>query len=98
MSEERCWWPIGHRDKHNCSCACNLARGHRGYHKCEVQTAVSDTPTEQECICSRFRDTGGYRIANLTCPVHGMEGTDPGDGPWESDTPTDTPEAPEETT
>lgn len=37
-----------------------------------------------ECICIRFRDTGGYRIADLTCPVHGIDGTDPGDGYWET--------------
>jgi hypothetical protein len=35
------------------------------------------------CICPRFRDTGGLRIADLACPVHGVGGTDPGDGPWE---------------
>lgn len=44
-------------------------------------SAVSST--EPTCICKRFRDTGGYRIADLTCPIHGVEGTDPGDGPWE---------------
>ena len=30
-----------------------------------------------------FGDTGGFRIADLCCPVHGIGGTDPGDGPWE---------------
>jgi hypothetical protein len=34
------------------------------------------------CICPMFRDTGGFRIADLTCPVHGVHGTDPGDGQW----------------
>jgi hypothetical protein len=37
------------------------------------------------CICPYFRDTGGFRIADLTCPVHGVEGTDPGDGYWPTD-------------
>ena len=36
------------------------------------------------CICVEFRDTGGFRIADLTCPVHGVGGTDPGDGYWET--------------
>jgi hypothetical protein len=39
---------------------------------------VSDT----DCICTRFADTGGFRIADLACPVHGVDGTDPGDGMW----------------
>jgi hypothetical protein len=34
------------------------------------------------CICPRFRDTGGFRIADLACPVHGVGGTEPGDGYW----------------
>jgi len=37
---------------------------------------------EAQCICPRFRDTGGFRIADLTCPIHGLNGTDPGDGYW----------------
>lgn len=37
-----------------------------------------------ECICRRLRDTGGYRIAGLCCPVHGARGTDPGDGYWDA--------------
>ena len=36
-----------------------------------------------KCNCPRFSDTGGFRIADLTCPIHGVNGTDPGDGPWE---------------
>jgi hypothetical protein len=32
-----------------------------------------------------FKDTRGYRIADLTCPVHGAHGTNPGDGYWEID-------------
>lgn len=42
----------------------------------------ADDPT---CICPRFRDTGGYRIADLTCPVHGVDGPEPGDGYWDDD-------------
>lgn len=38
------------------------------------------------CICRMFGDTGGVRIADLTCPVHGVGGTDPGDGNWEANT------------
>ena len=37
------------------------------------------------CICSRFSDTGGFRIADLTCPVHGVGGSHPGDGYWIDD-------------
>lgn len=35
------------------------------------------------CICPEFNDTDGFRIADLTCPVHGVDGTDPGDGMWD---------------
>lgn len=35
------------------------------------------------CICTMFKDTSGFRIADLCCPVHGVSGTDPGDGYWE---------------
>jgi hypothetical protein len=35
----RCWWPLGHRDRHNCGCACVLVHGHTGRHKCELQEA-----------------------------------------------------------
>ena len=35
------------------------------------------------CICTMFSDTEGFRIADLCCPVHGVSGTDPGDGYWE---------------
>ncbi len=38
-----------------------------------------------DCICVRLKDTGGYRIADLGCPVHGVEGTDPGDGYWDDE-------------
>jgi hypothetical protein len=37
------------------------------------------------CVCRRFADTGGYRVGDLTCPVHGLNGTGPLDGPWEAD-------------
>ena len=40
-------------------------------------------PASPRCICPRFGDTGGCRIADLCCPVHGTSGTDPGDGYWE---------------
>jgi hypothetical protein len=49
---------------------------------------VEIAPKEQEpprCICPRFSDTGGFRIADLCCPVHGVDGTDPGDGYWEDE-------------
>ena len=42
---------------------------------------------EPSCNCPRFSDTGGYRIADLTCPTHGVGGTDPGDGMWTDTTP-----------
>lgn len=31
------------------------------------------------CICPRFKDIAPNLIADLTCPVHGVDGTDPGD-------------------
>lgn len=30
-----------------------------------------------------FDDIGERRVADPICPVHGTEGTDPGDGFWE---------------
>ena len=42
-------------------------------------------PRPPGCICPVFADTGGYRIADLTCPVHGVGGTNPGDGYWDGD-------------
>ena len=44
---------------------------------------AEDVQPKALCICPHFRDTGGFRIADLTCPVHGVNGTEPGDGPWE---------------
>ena len=46
---------------------------------------VDDRKDAVTCICVRFKDTGGYRIADLGCPVHGVEGTDPGDGYWDEE-------------
>lgn len=58
--------------------------------------AAHDTPppAAQPCTCPRFRDTGGLRIADLGCPIHGVDGSDPGDGPRDDDerpTPTEAP-------
>jgi|ERR1035437_716726 hypothetical protein len=39
------------------------------------------------CICTMFRDTGGFRVADLMCAVHGVDGTSPGDGLWEPNSP-----------
>lgn len=39
-------------------------------------------PRPTGCICPMFQDTGGFRIADLACPVHGVGGSDPGDGYW----------------
>jgi hypothetical protein len=35
------------------------------------------------CICKHFRDTGGVRVGDLCCPVHGVDGPEPTDGPWD---------------
>jgi hypothetical protein len=35
------------------------------------------------CNCPLFKDVFPFRMADLTCPVHGVEGMDPGDGEWE---------------
>lgn len=45
--------------------------------------AALTTPEPAKCKCPRFSDTDGYRIADLTCPVHGPSGIGPGDGDWE---------------
>lgn len=47
-----------------------------------VEEPTSGGVTAAKCNCPRFGDTGGYRIADLTCPTHGIGGTDPGDGMW----------------
>jgi hypothetical protein len=38
------------------------------------------TPPTTKCICPKFVDTGGFGIADLCCPIHGVDGSDPGDG------------------
>jgi hypothetical protein len=43
---------------------------------------MTENVRPEGCICTVFRDTGGFRIADLACPVHGIKGTDPGDGYW----------------
>lgn len=54
-----------------------------------VATTTEDTHENprfvvpEGCICPQFVDIGERRIADLTCPVHGVDGTDPGDGFWE---------------
>jgi hypothetical protein len=47
--------------------------------------ALAAAEREPNCICPHFTDTGGFRIADLTCPVHGPSGTNPGDGPWDAE-------------
>lgn len=47
---------------------------------------VNDNPRfvrPESCLCPMFTDIGERRLADLTCPVHGTEGTEPGDGFWE---------------
>jgi hypothetical protein len=31
------------------------------------------------CTCPRFKDVAPSLIADLACPIHGINGTDPGD-------------------
>lgn len=61
---------------------------------CRLREVVVATPTseaqdnprfirEEDCTCPQFSDIGEARLADLTCPVHGIDGTDPGDGFWE---------------
>lgn len=47
--------------------------------------AQESTP-ELQCICAHFSDTGGMRIGDLCCPVHGVNGPEPLDGPWDDET------------
>jgi hypothetical protein len=44
-----------------------------------------DAADPAACICVRFRDTGGFRVGDPCCPVHGVDGTGPLDGPWDDD-------------
>ncbi len=44
------------------------------------QGLIPESQDAPKCICTRFSDTGGFRIADLACPIHGVNGTDPGDG------------------
>lgn len=39
----------------------------------------------EDCICPRFSDTGGFRVSDLCCSIHGVNGSDPGDGYWEDE-------------
>lgn len=59
-------------------------KGHAPQGKAEI---VEPQPAPPRCICVRFKDTGGFRIADLCCPVHGVDGTDPGDGNWDAEVP-----------
>ncbi len=42
----------------------------------------TDKVRPKDCVCPMFADTKGFRIADLTCPVHGVSGSEPGDGQW----------------
>lgn len=55
----------------------------RGMMKGRFPKREGEATVELACICPRFSDTGGFRIADLGCPVHGVDGTDPGDGYWD---------------
>ena len=45
-----------------------------------LAAAGETAPSEPECICPHFSDLAeGTIIADLTCPVYGVEGTNPGD-------------------
>ena len=51
-----------------------------------VVASEADNPRfirPEGCICTQFSDIGERRVADLLCPVHGEDGTDPGDGFWE---------------
>lgn len=43
-----------------------------------LKVFLANTPPEP--VCSGCINQGGFIIADLTCPVHGLNGTDPGDG------------------
>ena len=76
--------PCSHRRDFHChepdgrhcirACGCKSFRG--------IADEARDAATTEaaRCTCPRFSDTGGFRIADLCCPVHGTAGTDPGDG------------------
>jgi hypothetical protein len=58
-------------------CECSYA------YPCATRRALSVEATGaeggSECVCPKFNYTGGYRIADLACPIHGVKGTNPGD-------------------
>jgi hypothetical protein len=63
------------------TCASCRAHWERARAAIDAYEARVQAPAgEPECICPRFRDLPeGTIIADLTCPVHGVDGTDPGD-------------------
>lgn len=68
--------------------AMKLAHDIAGWIRASPETVLAQVRAAQKspaCSCPRFKDTGGYRIADLACPVHGVNGTDPGDGRWDDD-------------
>jgi hypothetical protein len=46
-------------------------------------TPSADYVRPEGCVCPYFKDVGGFRIADLCCPVHGLGGPEEGDGYWE---------------
>ena len=48
-----------------------------------LDTLIDRDALTEKCICVKFKDTGGFQIADLTCPIHGIDGTSPGD--WQED-------------
>lgn len=44
-----------------------------------AEALIQREENSRRCICPRFEDIAPNRIADLTCPIHGVDGTNPGD-------------------
>ena len=51
----RCFYPMGHRDKHPCSCSCALGQGHKSRHRCEMDEAKEHVTDAKERAASGRR-------------------------------------------
>lgn len=59
-----CGYPLGHRDKHLCSCTCALGKGHKGRHRCELVAVTerdSAPPRDDDREPSKSVHNGGRR-------------------------------------
>jgi hypothetical protein len=85
-SGEDCWCsmkPVDNPAWHENDCIAvreQLADIDLGKKESSLFTPDQDFPFHVEgCICPRFKDVAPNLVADLTCPIHGVQGSDPGD-------------------